>query len=100
MVEPTTFEVGTEEFLLVVVGTNYHGVRRPTHRAHEQWSSWSPRTACGREWWVLADSDGDPILGWAPAVAPTCRGCLRILTRDLASTPADERIPPLAAAMI
>lgn len=55
---------------------------------------WNPRTLCGLEWIEMEPGDGPPFDPAGTSVhAPSCRNCLRIVSRDLASATPDDRIP-------
>lgn len=61
-------------------------------------ASWSPRTLCGRDEWVMCPTEAGRAFqsmwnGREEAVpAPTCRRCLRILDKQFAPPAADERL--------
>jgi hypothetical protein len=55
---------------------------------------WSPRTLCGLEWIEMEPGDGPPFDPRGASVhAPSCKNCLRIVSRDLDSVAPDDRIP-------
>lgn len=55
---------------------------------------WDPRTLCGLEWIEMEPGDGPAFESWGTAVyAPTCKSCLRLISRKLDGVPPDERIP-------
>jgi len=55
---------------------------------------WNPRTLCGREWVEMESGDGPPFgVGGGGVYAPSCKNCLRIVSRDLGGVAPDERIP-------
>lgn len=58
---------------------------------------WAERTLCGREWIVMARSDGPPLGQYEPeAHAPTCRRCLSLMDRFFPEPKLDERFPVVA----
>jgi hypothetical protein len=55
---------------------------------------WSLRTLCGLEWIEMEPGDGPPFnRGGTSVHAPSCKSCLRIVSRDLKSVAPDDRIP-------
>lgn len=55
---------------------------------------WNPRTLCGLGWIEMEPGDGPPFdRGGTSVHAPSCRNCLRIVSRHLASVTPDDRIP-------
>lgn len=58
---------------------------------------WAPRTLCGRAWSFMCASDSGPLWGHErPIVAPSCRVCLRRVTRSFDPSPPDHRVGRLA----
>ncbi|MDF1595104.1 MAG: hypothetical protein P1T08_03230 [Acidimicrobiia bacterium] len=55
---------------------------------------WKVRTLCGLEWIEMESGDGPPFDRVGISVhVPSCRNCLRIVSRDLESITPDDRIP-------
>lgn len=55
---------------------------------------WNPRTLCGLEWIEMEPGDGPPFdRGGTSVHAPSCKNCLRIVSRHLARVIPDDRIP-------
>jgi len=56
---------------------------------------------CGRRWQIMRAGDGPPIGPFAhSAHAPDCKTCLRIMSTELKSSPADDRIGLVASLAI
>jgi hypothetical protein len=90
------------EYVLVITGGGsayYAAPRASESQSHRDFPRWASHTVCGREWTFLGAADGEPDLNWEPAIGPTCRTCLRIVTASLAPSVQDNRVQPLAAAM-
>jgi hypothetical protein len=108
--------IGQERYLLVAVSA-HHLARRAEGDARgrsaladwrtgaEPWSSsydlealfdpiWNSRTLCGLEWVEMEPGEGPPFdRGGISVHAPSCGTCLRVISRDLDSVAADDRIP-------
>lgn len=74
----------------------------PWQQAYElldlQTARWSHKTLCGREWREMEPGDGPGFVTWSqPVHGPSCKSCLRIVGRDLASRAPDDRIPFVAS---
>lgn len=55
---------------------------------------WNPHTLCGLEWIEMEPADGPPFdKGSSGVYAPSCRNCLRVLSKGLEGVTPDERIP-------
>jgi len=62
---------------------------------------WQPNTVCGRRWQIMRAGDGPPIGPFAPSAhAPDCKTCLRIVSKELKSSPVDDRIGLVASLAI
>ncbi len=62
---------------------------------------WNPRTLCGLEWIEMEPGDGPPFdRGAARAHAPSCKNCLRIVSRELEGVAPDERIPLIVGLVV
>ena len=60
-------------------------------------SLWEEKTICGRKWQgMTAGADGPTLLWQNAALAPTCRGCLRVLDIWLPKTTAPTGLQLLA----
>jgi hypothetical protein len=58
---------------------------------------WAPRALCGYTWDVMAAGDAGPLLSHqVPVTVPSCRSCLRLVTRSFAKVEPDDRIDLLA----
>lgn len=58
---------------------------------------WAQRTLCGYEWAVMAAGDAGPLLpGQAIVTAPSCKTCLRLVTRTFPKAAPDPRVGRLA----